>query len=123
MGLKEGRLERPLSHINGRRPSWIDFDGIGNAVSRYEVETIDSEQAEFRRDAAGLRRCRLEQRAAASELRIVERGEDAAAIPKTVPAEVRIANELTRKAERDTVAAGSNKDDRPGCALYSLLQV
>lgn len=72
MRRKQDRLERPLSHLNGRRPSGIDLDGIGNAVSRYEIETINSEQTEFRRDAAGLRRCRVEQRAAASELRIVE---------------------------------------------------
>ena len=123
MRVKERCLTRTLRDLDRCRPSRIHFDGIRNAIPRHEVESINPTQPEFSGDTPGLRHRGLEQRQASNELLIVKCGENAAAVAIALRAEIGVTNQLAREPERDTTAIGRSKDERPGSAVYSLLQI
>src|SRR5687767_15059408 len=91
---KERHRERSLGDLDGRRPPWVHFDRIEDAVPLDEIDSVETNESKRRGDELRYVAGRIEHCGAVSELRVAGRSKDAAAIAKAAGAEVRIAHEL-----------------------------
>ena len=109
--------------LHGRRPSWIDFNGVRNSVPCDEIDPVDANEPKLAGDSVRERLRRCGECLIMRKSHVAERHENVAAIAITAGAKYLLTDQLPRESHRNSASIGGNKHNRPLRSFDVFLQI